>query len=270
MKNESKTLFIPLYGKAMASRRGLVLHDETAEKIVTEENVQVTGKSRSPWLALNMAMRSAQMDRLCEKYAAQNPGCAVICPGCGLDSRVLRTKTDAAMWYDLDFPDVIELRRRWFSEDERHKMLAYSVTDLAWLDAVDASVQTAVVVAEGLVMYLQKADMEALFLALQQRFSKTIVIMDAYTSFAVRASRRSNPINTVGASVYYGLDDADEITSIGPGIRLLEEPSLTPADMVNQLPGGKRWVFRRLFCGALTGRLYRKLYRLFVFEVGRA
>lgn len=267
MKNESKTLFIPLYGKSMVSRRGLILRDEKAEEIVEAERVEVAGRSRSKWLALNMAMRSAQMDRLCEKYAVQNPGCTVICPGCGLDSRVLRTKTDAALWYDLDFPDVIDLRRRWFSEDDRHRMIASSVTDLGWLDEVDQSVQTAVVVAEGLVMYLQQTDVEALFLALQKRFAKTVVIMDAYTSFAVRASRYKNPINTVGASVAYGLDDPAAITGIGPGIRLLEEPSLTPRDMVDQLRGMEKWMFRRLFCGPLSGRLYRRLYRLFVFEI---
>ena len=33
MKNESKTLYIPLYGKAFVSKKGIILEDKKAEEI---------------------------------------------------------------------------------------------------------------------------------------------------------------------------------------------------------------------------------------------
>ncbi|MBQ6699108.1 MAG: class I SAM-dependent methyltransferase, partial [Oscillospiraceae bacterium] len=59
MKNESKTLYIPLYGKALVSRKGIILKDKKAEEIWDEEGFSIGGKSRSRWLAYFMGMRAA-------------------------------------------------------------------------------------------------------------------------------------------------------------------------------------------------------------------
>ena len=58
MNEVNKTLFIPLYGKSQVSKKGIILHDPTAEKIWEEEGFPMHGKSKSKWLAYNMAMRA--------------------------------------------------------------------------------------------------------------------------------------------------------------------------------------------------------------------
>lgn len=47
MNNVNQTLYIPLYGKAYVSRKGIILHDPMAETIWEKEKFALKGKSRS-------------------------------------------------------------------------------------------------------------------------------------------------------------------------------------------------------------------------------
>ena len=63
MNNVNKTLYIPLYGKALVSKRGIILDDSKAEEIWSAEGFELKGKSKSKWLAYYMGMRSAVFDK---------------------------------------------------------------------------------------------------------------------------------------------------------------------------------------------------------------
>lgn len=86
MTNESKTLFIPLYGKARISREGF-LRDEMAEKIVSEVDFDFGKVDQSRRLAIYMAMREMQFDRYVRKFAGKHPEGLILQLGVGLDSR---------------------------------------------------------------------------------------------------------------------------------------------------------------------------------------
>ena len=62
MNSVNKTLYIPLYGKAYVSRKGIILDDKWAEKIWDAEGFKLKGKSKSKWLAYYMGIRSAVFD----------------------------------------------------------------------------------------------------------------------------------------------------------------------------------------------------------------
>ena len=82
--------------------------------------------------------------------------------------------------------------------------------------------------------------------------------MDIYTKFGVWASKFKNPVNEVGVKKVYGIDDMEKVLG-GLGIRVKREYSFTPGRLVNELKGFDKLIFKVLF----TGRLYRKIYRLF-------
>ena len=63
MDSVNKTLYIPLYGKALVSRRGLFIKDESAEKIWDEVGFPLKGKAKSKWLAFYMGIRAAVFDK---------------------------------------------------------------------------------------------------------------------------------------------------------------------------------------------------------------
>lgn len=254
MDNVNKTLYIPLYGKAYVSRKEIILHDPKAEEIWSAEGFPLKGKSRSKWLAYYMGMRSAVFDLWLVKTMQEYPEAVILHLGCGMDSRIDRVGTRGHLWFDVDFPDVITERRRYYPETEAYRMIPSDIRESRWLETIPGG--TAIIMAEGVSMYLQPEQLRAVVRNLKAHFSKTHILMDFYTEFAAKASRRRNPINDVGVTQVYGWDDPTAL-----GIPFVKEHNMTPGDLIGQLEGMERTVFRHVFAGNFA----RKLYRLYEF-----
>lgn len=257
MNNVNKTLYIPLYGKAYVSRKGILLNDPKAEEIWAAEGFALKGKSKSKWLAYYMAMRSAAFDRWLRTQRDADPDAVVLHIGCGMDSRVLRVGTEGHRWFDVDFPEVIDQRKRYFEETEDYRMIPGDLRDGAWLAQTPG--ERAIVVLEGISMYLPNEELKAAFSNLYARFDKVQLLMDCYTEFAAKAYKYKNPINDVGVTKVYGLDDPNSL----PGY--MREHSMTPGDLIQQLQGMERKIFSSLYAGSAA----RKLYRLYEFAGGK-
>lgn len=253
MNEVNKTLYIPLYGKALVSRRGIILRDEKAEEIWSKEGFTLKGKSKSKWLALYMAMRSAVFDRWLRQQLEQDPEAVVLHIGCGMDSRILRVGDPGRTWFDVDFPEVIEQRRQHYGPVPGYSMLGADVRQTEWLTAVPGG--RAIVVMEGVSMYLTNAELTALLSALNKHFTQLHLLMDCYTELAAKASKYKNPINDVGVTTVYGLDDPKMLEA--SGLEFLAEHELTPQYLIDELRGVEKWFFRALFCGSFAKRLYR-------------
>ena len=254
MKNESKTLYIPLYGKAMASCKGIILHDLSAEKIWKNEGFSLKGKSRSKWLAYFLSMRAAVIDRWLTEKLRANPKSMVLHIGCGLDSRIERVKEPHGLWYDIDLTEVIEVRRRYFYENDNYKMLGASAMENDWIKALPDS-ESVFVVMEGISMYLSEEAVKGLFKALAEKFPEAEIVMDVYTSAAVKASRYKNPIKDVGASAFFGVDDPKLFEN--EKIKFEKELCMTPEEMINELSGFEKTFFKTMFAGNFAKKLYK-------------
>ena len=259
MNQVNRTLYIPLYGKAYVSRAGLFLEDKKAEEIWEAEGFVLKGKAKSKWLAYYMGMRSAVFDRWTEARMQEHPDAVIVHAGCGMDSRVLRVGAGDHPWYDVDFPEVIAERKRYFQETEHYHMVGSDIRQKDWLSEIPGG-KTAVIVMEGISMYLPPEELKAVLKRWKSHFGEVRILMDTYTVFAAKATRCKNPINEVGVTEVYGFDDPRELES--SGITFLREHSLTPDRLIQQLPWLEQVFFRRMF----AGKLARKIYRLYEFH----
>ena len=259
MDSVNNTLYIPLYGKAYVSRRGLLLQDTDAERIWETAGFPLKGKAKSKWLAYNMGMRSAVFDRWTAAAMKEQPDAIVLHLGCGLDSRVHRLKATEKCWYDIDFPSVIEERKRYFSETGHYRMISADIRDPDWLHTLSGD--AAIVVMEGVSMYLTNAELQTLFCRLNSRFTRLSILMDSYTTFAAKATKYKNPINQVGVTQVYGFDDS-LLPISETNIRFLREWELTPEDLILTLPRREQGFFRAMF----AGRFAKKIYRLYEYK----
>ena len=260
MNNVNRTLFIPLYGKARVSKKNIILSDPYAEKIWEKEAFPVKGKSASKWLAYNMAMRARIFDEWTDSMVEQDPGALVLHIGCGLDSRCLRVKNHPKLWLDCDFPDVISMRRSYYEETSIYQMRELNASDTEQVRALPDS-NNVIVILEGISMYLTNGQLRALFAVLQEKYGSVHILMDIYTVFGAKASRYKNPINDVGVTTVYGIDDISDLLK-GLQIRFKAEHSLTPPDLVNELKGSEKTFFKLMF----TGKMYKRIYRLVELE----
>ena len=253
MNSVQKTMYIPLYGKAYVSRKGILLRDPKAEEIWAAAGFPLKGKSKSKWLAYYMGMRSGVFDSWAAEKMDADPTAVVLHIGCGLDSRCLRVGTRGHCWYDLDFPDVISERKRYFGETLEYNMLCADIRDASWLSQIPRG--NAIVILEGVSMYLTSEELTRTLAQLTGHFSSVRLLMDCYTEFAAKASRVKNPINDVGVTQVYGLDDPRKLER--SGLRFLREHTMTPDALIEQLQGMEKRMFKRLFAGSFAKKMYR-------------
>lgn len=260
MDSVNKTLYIPLYGKALVSRRGILLHDRKAEEIWEREGFPLKGKADSKWLAYTMGMRSAVFDRWTEQAMEADPEAIVLHIGCGLDSRCQRLDATGRTWYDIDFPEVIRERKKYFAEDRNYRMVSADMRTDLWKTLLPSGGR-AIIIMEGVSMYFRPEELEDLLKSMTQRFEKVRLLMDCYSVFGARASKYKNPIKAVGVTTVYGMDDPDALAA-RTGMAFVREHDLTPPHMIAQLSAWERIVFSNLF----AGKLARKIYRLYEFR----
>ena len=260
MDEVNKTLFIPLYGKAQVSKQYIILDDPAAEKIWAAESFPIQGKSASRWLAYNMAMRARVFDDWTDDMLVRDPNALVLHIGCGLDSRCLRVKQPYRQWIDCDFPDVIAVRKKYYEETETYRMAAHDASDPDQIQALPDA-DTTIVVLEGISMYLTRDELCGFFRTLQDKYRQLHILVDVYTEFGAKASKYKNPVNDVGVTTLYGIDDIQDVL-IGLRLKCKAEHSFTPERLVNELKPVDRVFFKMMF----TGRSYRKIYRLYELE----
>lgn len=260
MNGVNKTLYIPLYGKSQVSKKGIILKDSMAEKIWEQEGFAFHGKAKSKWLGYNMAMRAKVFDDWTEEMLRNNLDALVLHIGCGLDSRCLRINEKYVNWIDGDFPDVIQTRKQYFEESENYHMIPFNAAKPEMVaDLPDAAV--VIVVLEGISMYLKNEELNAFFRAIEAKYRAVHILMDVYTVFGAKASKYKNPINEVGVTNVWGMDDTDAVLA-NTHLRCIKEHSFTPEKLVRELKASERWFFQMMF----TGSMYRKIYRLY--EIG--
>ena len=256
MDSINKTMYIPLYGKALVSKKGIILQDKKAEEIWDKVQFPLKGKSKSKWLAYYMGMRSAVFDKWLGNQLDSYPNAVVLHLGCGLDSRVLRVANDT-MWYDVDFADVIAERKLHYQETDIYYMVASDIADRSFVDSLPKA-ERAIVVMEGVSMYLTNEQLQQLFAKLCNHFEKLSLLVDCYTPFAAKMSKIKNPVKDVGVNKVYGVKNA-QVFEQDTGLTFVAEHNITPLQLIDHLKGGEKFVFKTLYAGKTSKKLY-KLY----------
>ncbi len=259
MNSVNKTLYIPLYGKSYVSKKGLFLDDKKAEEIWEAEEFCLKGKSKSKWLAYYMGIRSSVFDEWLKQQMAEAPDAAVIHIGCGMDSRIIRVGIQNHNWYDVDLSEVIKERKRYYAESDNYKMIAGDARESKWLSSIKET-QYAIVVMEGVSMYLTVDEMRNLAVSLCAHFEQVILLTDAYTSFAAKMSKRRNPINDVGVTEVYGVDNPQVYQT--EKLTFAKEHTMIPEKYIDELKGFEKFIFSKLYAGSFS----KKLYRLFEYK----
>ena len=83
-----------------------------------------------------------------------------------------------AYWVTVDLPEAIVLRERFMQPDLQHLHLAQSVTDVSWLEQIPAE-RPVILTAQGLLMYLQPAEVKQLLQTFAQSFAGATFLFDA-------------------------------------------------------------------------------------------
>lgn len=217
-----ETLLIPLYARALESgRKRPILEDPKAVEMVESIDWDFR-RFGQRWRVFACAARSAMFDVWVADFLGLHPEGTVVEIGAGLNTRFERLDNGRVHWFDLDLPDVVELRRRFFSDTERRTSLAASVLDTDWIAAVRRSPGPYFFVAETVLVYLEERQVKTALSQIAANFPGARIAFDTVSRRAIESGNRDFARRKMAARFAWACPDPRAIESWGAGLRLME------------------------------------------------
>lgn len=260
LTKEKETLFIPLYAKALdyQSKRP-ALNDKTAYDIINSSNYDFSKyKSGNKNILI---IRPKHIDNWIYDFIKKYHNVTVLNIGCGMDARINRINPQSSVnWYDVDFPEVIALRKNYFPERDRYYTIGTSITEDNWYRKAPNNYPT-IIVAEGVFEYLTEDEIKTLFKRLFDYFPKGEIIFDIISSFAANAGKKKLK-ETTGAEHKWAVDNTAEIDKYNRKLKRINDLSIFESPCVKNMN-----MEIKIFCKIASAiNKYKNMLRLLRYE----
>jgi O-methyltransferase involved in polyketide biosynthesis len=242
LSDVSGTMLITLYARARESvSREPILKDQKAVEIIEIFKRELAGStnpihrkiindSYNSKLAVTMALRSRRFDKYVLDFLRRHPKGTVVNFGCGLDTRFDRIDNGLVHWFDIDFPAVIDLRRRFMKESERRRFIGMSILDEKWTGEITTG-GPFLILAEGVFMYLHEEDVRALLAMTKEKLGPYELVCEVTHKYWV--DRMNSPYlkykfnkqlgMSGGATFSFGVPNSQYFTNWDPSYHFLDD-----------------------------------------------
>lgn len=207
-----ETLLITVKARAEETvRADSLLQDTFAVDILKKLHFEKSSKDKvAPSSQIGVVVRTQLFDRIVDDFSKRNPDGIIIALGCGLDARYERLRPACSMWYDLDLPESIHVRKSFFEEKDNYKMIAQSMFDYSWMDLIDNS-KPLLIISEGVFMYFSEEDIRPLVLTIFKKLPHAELAFDTIPPFLAKRSNLHTEIRKYNAPFKWGLDKAEDL-----------------------------------------------------------
>jgi O-methyltransferase involved in polyketide biosynthesis len=237
------TSFITLYCHALETLSDdPILSDPKSVEITTELNETLSRSEQTldrilvsgmldKRLVVHIAIRAKKYDDYARDFLQRFPDGVIVNIGSGLDSRFLRIDNGRVVFYDLDLPEIIAIKRDFFKESERYHLIASSVLDFNWMTPVLQHKGPFLFMAEGVFMYLDGKDVRSLVLKILEKFRGSELVCEVVNSLWLRPLLKKILDYKMQKQVHLGKDamfrsgikDGQEMEHWHSGIQFLDE-----------------------------------------------
>ncbi|WP_037315220.1 class I SAM-dependent methyltransferase [Amycolatopsis orientalis] len=214
---EKATMLATLYGRALDARSERpILGDKAADEAVKQIDYDFGSLGVDGQLGLTVALRAKPMDDWATAFLWDHPDATVVQLGCGMDSRVYRVDPPPSVrWFDVDYPEVVDLRGRIYPDREGYRTIGSSVTDFEWIDEIPSD-KPGLVIAEGLTMYLRPSEGEELLRRLIAHFPQGgEMVFDTFSRLGIKLQKLNPVVRKAKATLYWGIDEISELERLG-------------------------------------------------------
>jgi O-methyltransferase involved in polyketide biosynthesis len=211
---------------AETKKEGGVIHDPKSVEILDAldfdaENAKLFAISR-----IGVCLRTIIFDEYVHGFLKKNPDGVVVNLGCGLDTRFERVDNEKVLWFDLDLPETIELRKHFFEETDRFKFISKSVLDPSWAEEIPKG-KKAFFIMEGLSYYFTENEVKKMLSIIKNNFQGGELAMEAFHPFYIKMTTRmrsKDPLDKkITGLLKWGIKSGKEIEGWFDGVRFLEE-----------------------------------------------
>ena len=225
----SETLLIPLWARATETgNNSPIVQDAKAVEMISRIDYDFSKFSGARLSQVGVSIRTMLLDRCVETFLRRNHDAVVVNLGAGLDTRHQRLCPRNTLWYDLDLPEAINLRRRFFSESDNYRFLEQSIFDFTWMDTVNSPENRGrplLVLAEGLLMYFDENEVRELFHAMARSLPGAELLVELLAPFLKGKSKRHESVKKTAEvpEFKWAIRRARELQTWHPNIYLIDE-----------------------------------------------
>ena len=232
----SATMLVTLAAKALAATDApdIQYRDRRSHQILHELEVDPRSFNLNPSEVRAVVLRSQWFGQTVRRFLERHPDGLCINLGCGLDASFedLEEASDGRFaWIDVDLPSVIAIRRRFFAESTRRRIIAGDVTDLQLFASIPWDTgRPAIVVAEGVLFFLQRAQVESMFRAqadaADARRADVEIAFDYASPFGAWIVTRRPAHRQLGTTFSWTVHNPIELRRVDPRLEVVEDSNV--------------------------------------------
>lgn len=128
--------------------------------------------------SLEVAMRQLDIMWEIKEYLKKYPEATIVNLGCGLDNTGKACDNGFCHIVNIDFHDIIEIRKQLIAEQDREKNIACDLKDYSWMDKIDTS-KGLILFAAGVFHYFKMDKVKELVLELAKRYTGGCLVFDS-------------------------------------------------------------------------------------------
>jgi len=197
----AETLVLPLWFRAKHNeKQNPLLLDPMASKVISRIDYDFRRIDRSMHGATRLwgpefgdlywVIRAKNFDDAVKEFMDRHPKAVVVNIGAGLDTAFYRVDNGSIRWFELDLPDVIDLRKRLIPETDRCICIAKSVFDFSWFDDIGNPEEGLILLACGVFWYFGEDDVKLIIRNLANRFHGADIVFDAISRMVASATTK--------------------------------------------------------------------------------
>ena len=231
-----QTLLMTLFARARETQRPEgSFKDEKAVEIVNRLDCDFSRFQMQRHDEIAVILRMRQFDDHVRDFLIRNPDGVVVHIGCGLDTRFERVDNGRVEWFDLDMPEVIDLRKKFLqTESRRYHLIPRSVFEFEWMEEVSyLKPRPFLFIAEGVFVYFEETQVKGLFLEFKDRFPGAELVCDGQSPFMIWANNMQLAVAKIKARLHWGIKSGKDPEGWGPGIKMLGEWNFYTEDKEN-------------------------------------
>lgn len=224
LKGVPETQLVTLWARAVETKRlNPIIKDEKAIEIMDKIEYNFSKFDKEWPTQTGIAVRTEILDKSTKNFLSRHPYAVIINLGCGLDTRFSRLDNGKIRWHDLDLPETIHIRKQFFEETDRYKMITRSVFDYSWVNEINADNKPVLIIAEGILMFFTEQEVKDLINKLVTTFKGAEMLFDIMPPLLIEQIKKYNTKFQKTAPFKWGIENGKEMERFNTLIEFIAE-----------------------------------------------
>ncbi|MCR4964115.1 MAG: class I SAM-dependent methyltransferase [Bacteroidales bacterium] len=165
-------------------------------------------------------MYKNQLNELIKQY----PDALCVNLGCGFDDKFVQVDNGSITWFDVDLPDILNVRRKIFKDRDRCVMREGSALESDWTKRLPKR-STNIIVMEGVLEYFTKEEVTKCLNILCDSFEHGYLLAELHHPIIGKNTKHHDSVKYTNAEFQWGTKSGKEYLELEPRMTLLSERS---------------------------------------------